>query len=152
MTGQTYRLLSEAEWEYAARAGTTTTFWWGRQISTGQANCDGNHTIAGSKSGEYRQKTVPVDSFQPNPWGLHQVHGTVWEWCADPWHDSYNAAPTDGSVWQGGDATIRVVRGGSFDNFPRGLRSADRGGLSSTVRVHFLGFRVVRSVPFPRTL
>ena len=88
-TGKTYRLLSEAEREYVARAGTTTPFWWGSTISTSQANYDGNSTYGSGSKGEYRQKTVPVDSFQPNPWGLYQVHGNVWEWTEDCYKDSY---------------------------------------------------------------
>jgi formylglycine-generating enzyme required for sulfatase activity len=85
-TGKTYRLLTEAEWEYAARAGTTTPFWWGSSISTSQANYHGPTTYGGGPKGEYRQKTVPVDSFAANLWGLYNVHGNVWEWVEDCWH------------------------------------------------------------------
>src|SRR5262245_32906810 len=82
-TGKTYRLLTEAEWEYVARAGTTTPFWWGSSISTSQANYHGNYTYAGSPKGEHRGKPLPVDSFAPNPWGLYNVHGNVREWVHD---------------------------------------------------------------------
>jgi formylglycine-generating enzyme required for sulfatase activity len=80
-TGHAYRLPSEAEWEYAARAGTTSAFWWGNQIDPSLANYDGNYTYANGPKGEYRERTLPVESFQPNPFGLYQVHGNVWEWC-----------------------------------------------------------------------
>ncbi len=97
-TGKAYRLPSEAEREYVARAGTTTPFWWGSQISVEQANYNGNHTYNGAPKGEWRQKTVPVKKFQANPWGLYQVHGNVWEWAEDCWHDDYHNAPRDGSA------------------------------------------------------
>ena len=96
--------LSEAEREYVARAGTTTPFWWGSSITPEQANYNGNYVYAGGGSkGEYRAKTVPVKSFKPNPWGLYQVHGNVWEWVEDCWNDSYSGAPADGSAWTTGD-------------------------------------------------
>ena len=134
-TGQPYRLLSEAEWEYCCRAGTSTHFWWGDEISIQQANYDGNYTFGKGSKGEYRQKTLPVESFQPNPWGLYQVHGNVWEWCQDCWNDNYHNAPADGSAWTTGDCSRRVLRGGSWSNNPQYLRSADplqeRRGLPS---------------------
>lgn len=146
-TGQTYRLLSEAEWEYAARAGTTTPFWWGSSITTMQANYDGNYTYGGGAKGEYRQRTVPVDDFERNPWGLYQVHGNVWELCEDVWHDNYNGAPTDGSAWlKGGDASRRVVRGGSWYIYPQNLRSAFRGRNTTTNRSYTQGFRLARTL------
>jgi formylglycine-generating enzyme required for sulfatase activity len=124
-TRKTYRLLSEAEHEYVTRAGTTTAFWWGREITTEQANFSGGGG-----------KTVPVDSFEPNPWGLFNVHGNVWEWCEDIWHDTYNYAPTDGSAWlRGGDDHVRVVRGGSWGSNPRVLRAANRGRITTGRRV-----------------
>src|SRR5207302_6940801 len=85
-TGKSYRLLSETEREYVTRAGRSTPFWWGPSISTSQANYNGNYTYGGGSKGEYREKTVPVASFQPNPWGLYQVHGNVWEWTEDCYH------------------------------------------------------------------
>ncbi len=144
-TGQTYRLLSEAEWEYCCRAGTTTHFWWGDEISTEQANYNGNYTFGKGSKGEYRQKTVPVDSFQPNPWGLYQVHGNVWEWCADCWNDNYHNAPTDGSAWATGDCGRRVLRGGSWFNYPQHLRAAYRYRYLAGYRDGNCGFRVART-------
>jgi len=145
-TGKTYRLLTEAEWEYIARAGTSTPFWWGTSISTGQANYNGNYTYGGGPKGEYRQKTVPVDSFAANPWGLYNVHGNVWEWVQDCWNGSYNGAPVDGSAWPTGDCGRRVLRGGSWSYVPGGLRAAVRSGDSSGVRYVNIGFRVGRTL------
>ena len=114
-SGQTYRLLSEAEREYAARGGTQTAFWWGDSINTAQANYAGTGTsYNGSPKGEYRQATVPVNSFSPNPFGLYNVHGNVWEWVEDCWSENYSGAPTDGSAWTTGDCRYRVLRGGSW--------------------------------------
>jgi formylglycine-generating enzyme required for sulfatase activity len=108
LTGKPYRLLTEAEWEYTARAGTTTTYSWGNDIGPGNANC----SACGSQWDN--QKTAPVGSFKPNELGLYDMHGNVSEWCEDVWHDNYNGAPTDGSAWLlGGDDSGRVVRGGS---------------------------------------
>ena len=145
-TGKTYRLLSEAEWEYCCRAGTTTAFWWGDSISTQQANYDGNYTFGGGSKGEYRQQTVPVDSFEASPWGVFQVHGNVWEWCEDNWHPDYKGAPQDGSVWAGGDASVRVLRGGSWVNYPKYCRSAGRYRGQPSVRSDHLGFRLARTL------
>jgi formylglycine-generating enzyme required for sulfatase activity len=144
VSGRLYRLLSEAEWEYAARAGTTTPFWWGASITTSEANYNGNYVYKGGGSkGVYRRGTVPVSSFAANPWGLYNVHGNVWEWCEDAWHDNYNGAPPDGSAWlQAGDASRRVLRGGSWSYNPGGLRSAGRAGDSSEVRSDGRGFRI----------
>ncbi len=108
-----YRLPSEAEWEYACRAGTTTPFWWGSTITTDQANYDGDYTYNSGKKGKYREKTVPVDQFAPNPWGLYQMHGNVREWCEDCWNDNYNGAPKNGTAWAAGNCSARVLRGGS---------------------------------------
>ncbi len=91
-TGKQYWLQSEAEWEYAARAGTTTPFWWGDTITTDQANYNGNYPYNGGAKGEFRWKTLPVRSFKPNPWGLYQVHGNVWEWVEDCWNGTYKGA------------------------------------------------------------
>jgi formylglycine-generating enzyme required for sulfatase activity len=144
-TGKTYRLLSEAEREYVTRAGTTTPFWWGGSISTSQANYNGNFTYAGGAIGEYRQSTVLVNSFEPNPWGFYQVHGNVWDWVDDCYDGSYAGAPSDGSAWISGDCSRHVVRGGSWHSTPQLLRSADRTSLSTEVRSSGLGFRVGRT-------
>jgi formylglycine-generating enzyme required for sulfatase activity len=148
-TGKTYRLLSEAEREYVTRAGTTTPFWWGAAITPRQANYDGSAEPykGGGAKGEYRRQTVPVDSFEANPWGLFNVHGNVWEWCEDAWHGNYNGAPTDGSAWlQRGDASRRVVRGGSWLNDPPVLRAANRSSVASVNRYFDLGFRLARTL------
>jgi formylglycine-generating enzyme required for sulfatase activity len=132
ITGQPYRLPTEAEWEYAARAGTTTSFWWGSSIAPVQANYNGNYVYkGGGNKGEYRLGTAPVDSFAPNPWGLYNVHGNVWEWCEDIGHSSYEGAPTDGSAWIKEGQNGRVVRGGAWNDYPRNLRAAVRGRISA---------------------
>ncbi len=147
-TGQAYRLPSEAEWEYACRAGTTSPFWWGSSISTGQANYDGTGTYGGGPKGEYRKRTVPVDSFAPNPWGLYQVHGNVWEWCADNWHGNYTGdPPTDGSTWEGGNAIVFASCAAvAWYYTPEVLRSADRDRNRPDVRDDSVGFRVARTL------
>ena len=145
-TGKDYRLASEAEWEFACRAGSSTPFWWGSSISTDDANYDGNYTYGGGKKGQYRKATVPVESFKPNPWGLYQVHGNVWEWCADPWHENYRGAPEDGSVWQGGNTSLRVLRGGSWSDIPRNLRAAFRNRYTTDDRDNSIGFRLARTL------
>ncbi len=146
-TGRPYRLLSEAEWEYAARAGTTTPFWWGPSITPARANYDGNYVYAGGGSkGEFRKGTVPVNSFDPNPWGLYNVHGNVWEWCEDAWHRDYTGAPTDGSAWTL-NATMegaRMARGGSWNNDPQNLRAAFRYAYIFSGSV--VGFRLARTL------
>ena len=140
-TGKEYRLLSEAEREYVARAGRTTPFWWGSQISVDQANYDGNYTYNGGSKGEWRQKTVPVKSFQANPWGLYQVHGNVWDLVEDCWHGDYHNAPSDGSAWTTGECKVRMIRGGSWINYPRKLRAAYRDNEADG-RYNNRGFRV----------
>jgi formylglycine-generating enzyme required for sulfatase activity len=144
-TGKAYRLLSEAEWEYAGRAGTDTPFWWGSQITPELANYDGNCTYAGSEKGRFRDMTVPVDHFHPNPSGLHQMHGNVWEWVEDCWIPDYWAKTqalleTGGAVTSGASAS-RIRRGGSWMDSPVYSRAAARiwnaaDSMSSTV-----GFR-----------
>ena len=140
-TGKRYRLPSESEWEYAARAGTETAYSWGNEIGVNRANCDGS----GSKwSGE---QTSPVGSFAPNGFGLYDMHGNVWEWVEDCYHESYEGAPTDGRAWTTGCEPARaVVRGGSWGNGPRGLRSAYRDWYWPSVRYFDFGFRLVQDL------
>ncbi len=140
-TGNSYRLPSEAEWEYACRAGTTTPFHFGETISTDLANyrrLDIRRYYSGSygKGAKdiYREQTTDVGSFSPNAFGLYDMHGNVWEWCSDRWHDNYQGAPntsgeakpTDGSVWEAGDSKYRLLRGGSWNYNPLLCRSANR--------------------------
>jgi formylglycine-generating enzyme required for sulfatase activity len=140
VTGRQYRLLTEAEWEYAARAGTATRYSWGDAPGTNNANCDG----CGS-SWDLRQ-TATVGSFKPNVLGLYDMHGNVWEWVEDPWHASYEGAPADGSAWRtGSDPTYRVVRGGSWRNETELIRAAVRAKRHVDVRFDTLGFRIART-------
>lgn len=143
-TGRTYRLPSEAEWEYACRAGTAKAFWWGDTITPDQANYDGSIAYHDGSKGKYRQQAVVVSEFQPNPFGLYQMHGNVWEWCEDEWHDNYLGAPTDGSIWISADHPddSRVVRGGSWNFNPYWLRAAYRTNFMVTERLSILGFRL----------
>lgn len=145
-TGQVYRLLSEAEWEFVARANTDTHFWWGESISTSQANYDGNYRLNGPK-GQFRNMTVAVDSFKANAFGLYNVHGNVFEWVEDCWHDNYHGSPKDGSAWiKGGNCNKRVLRGGSWTFKPQFLRSARRSKNFTTPRMSLIGFRVAREL------
>jgi len=162
--GKLYRLPSEAEWEYGARAGTTTPFHIGETLSTDLANYNGNLTYGSGTKGVYRQKTTPVGHFKhANAFGLYDIHGNVWEWCADPWHDNYNGAPTEGRVWDGKDVydnyvdnlvnlinakERRVLRGGSWNYVPVGCRCASRiGSDPDNFYNRNFGFRVACSVP-----
>ena len=145
-TGRTYRLPSEAEWEYACRAGTTTPFHFGETITPEIANYAGSSTYGNGPKGVYRQETTEVGSFQvANAFGLYDMHGNVWEWCLDPWHESYAGAPSDGSAWDtDGDAPSHVLRGGSWSFNPGYCRSANRNwGMPDSRGV--IGFRVVCS-------
>ncbi|MBW4492825.1 MAG: SUMF1/EgtB/PvdO family nonheme iron enzyme [Oscillatoria princeps RMCB-10] len=146
-TGRDYRLPSEAEWEYACRAGTTTPFHFGETFTTDLANYNGNYTYASGPKGKYRQETTPVGSFPPNAFGLYDMHGNVWEWCADPWHDNYAGAPSDGSVWNsGGNKDRRMRRGGSWVGDPRHCPAANRDGYEPEIRNGYIGFRAVVSL------
>ncbi len=146
-TGKQYGLPSEAQWEYACRAGTTTPFHFGNQITTELANYNGSSYNNGP-SGQSAEKTTPVGSFPANAWGLHEMHGNVWEWCADNWHENYKGAPTDGSAWmKKNDEQSCVQRGGSWDNDPRYCRSASRLIYNRDDRSFNLGFRVMCEAP-----
>jgi formylglycine-generating enzyme required for sulfatase activity len=140
-TGKRYRLPSEAEWEYAARAGTETPW------SFGNAASDLGAVAWYSENSD--GQTHPVGEKEVNPWGLHDVHGNVWEWVQDCWHDSYDGAPTDGSAWGAearGDCGRRVVRGGSWGYDPVGLRSAGRNWVGADIRYNDLGFRLAQDL------
>jgi formylglycine-generating enzyme required for sulfatase activity len=134
-TGERYRLPTEAEWEYAARAGTTTRYATGDTITEKDANF-------GNRLG----KTAPVGSYPPNPWGLYDMHGNLWEWTEDCYKDSYEGAPEDGRAWVEGDCSYRVVRGGSWFGRPVSLRSADRSGIGPGFRFNDFGFRISRTL------
>ncbi|MEY8251873.1 MAG: formylglycine-generating enzyme family protein [Colwellia sp.] len=138
VTGERFRLPSEAEWEYAARAGSSTKYSWGNSSGRGRANCDG----CGSQWDN--SKTAPVASFSPNDFGLYDMHGNVWEWTQDCWKDSYNGAPNNGKAWQSGNCTSRVLRGGSWGLNPGSLRSANRYNYTATLRNFRFGFRLVQ--------
>jgi formylglycine-generating enzyme required for sulfatase activity len=158
-TGRTYRLPSEAEWEYACRAGTTTRYAFGDSIAATQVNCDLQKTVVvregflgiGRKTerrGSYLAETSPVGRYPANQFSLHDMHGNVWEWCQDIWHDSYDGAPTDGSAWVAGeDDSRRVRRGGSWYFDPRDCRSASRDNVNADFRSFNVGFRVCCSAP-----
>ena len=153
-TGEAYRLLSEAEWEYVARAGTRTAFHFGETISTGQANYDGSYVRISSwsalygsgRKGAYRKKTVAVGRFPANAFGLHDMHGNVWEWTEDCWNDDYQGAPADGGAWEMGDCSRRVLRGGSWTLTPGDLRSASRARNTAGNRYKVFGFRLARTL------
>ena len=147
-TGRTYRLPSEAEWEYACRAGTTTPFHFGETITSALANYNGTVIYQSEPKGEKRSQTTNVGSFPPNAFGFYDMHGNVWEWCEDVYHENYEGAPTDGSAWNvGGESGGRVLRGGSWVGYPRFCRSATRGDFDAGVRRYNFGFRVVCVAP-----
>ena len=147
-TGKKYRLPSEAEWEYACRAGTSTPFHFGETITPDLVNYDGNNPYASAPKGKYREQTTDVGSFPPNAFGLYDMHGNVWEWCQDVWHENYAGAPTDGSAWEkGGDSECRVLRGGSWNLDAGYCRCAARDWFLPGSRWGYYGFRVA---VFPR--
>ena len=157
LTNRQYRLPTEAEWEYACRAGTTTPFHFGETITTDLANYRGTDdeknkwsgSYGDGPKGEYRRETTPVNQFEgANAFGLCDMHGNVWEWCQDHWHNNYEGAPTDGSAWiEGGNSKRRVRRGGSWIHFPWSCRSACRDLIGPGNVNYFIGFRVVCSAP-----
>jgi formylglycine-generating enzyme required for sulfatase activity len=132
-----YRLPSEAEWEYACRAGTTTRYSFGNEISKSQAKFGGWNFIG---------KTEPVGSLPANAFGLHDMHGNVGEWCQDCWNANYHGAPADGSAWTTGDCSLRVLRGGSWGSYPNWLRSAYRIGADPSDQYISIGFRLARTI------
>ncbi|HXR95634.1 MAG TPA: formylglycine-generating enzyme family protein [Rhizomicrobium sp.] len=141
-----YRLPSESEWEYAARAGTDTARWWGDEIGAGNANCNGCGSIWDNRV------LAPVTAFHPNPFGLYGMLGNAWAWTADCWHPDYVGAPADGSAWlTGGDCSKYVIRGGSWNNVPIFIRSASRNGATDDGGEYdyssLSGFRVARDLP-----
>ena len=139
-TGAEYRLPSEAEWEYTARAGTVTKYRWGNEIGVNRANC----RRCGSRWDG--TQTAPVGSFPPNGFGFYNMHGNVWEWVADCWNGNYEEAPSDGSAWLDGRCDWRVLRGGSWDGVPKDLRAANRGWIFTHDRYGGVGFRVARTL------
>jgi formylglycine-generating enzyme required for sulfatase activity len=148
-TKRKYTLPSEAQWEFACRAGSTTPFHCGATISPQLANYNATTSYAGGATGEQREQTTEVANFPANPWGLHDMHGNVWEWCQDHWHGSYveanEKAPTDGSAWMKQSAKKnehRLLRGGSWGDVPRNCRSAYRAGNDPVNDYYFVGFRV----------
>jgi formylglycine-generating enzyme required for sulfatase activity len=150
-SGHTFSLASEAQWEYACRAGSTTSFAFGETLTPELANYDGNYTYENGPKGQYRQETTPVASFNANSWGLHDMHGNVREWCLDHWHPNYQGAPTDGSAWLDGEGlnpennneTSRLLRGGSWNVDPGYCRSAYRNHLQPDLASYLVGVRVV---------
>ena len=155
ITGKIYRLPTEAEWEYAARAGTTTPFSYGDTITPSVVNYVGNYPYGNAQKGKYREKTIAVDELPANPWGLQHIHGNVWEWIADDWYDGYSNKPQqlrqNGSLaWTQSSSGIspstdgvRGVRGGSWDYAARNTRSGDRDKLNRDIRIASNGFRIV---------
>ena len=142
VTGERYRLLTESEWEYAARAGSTSRYFWGKKTGKGRANCSGCKSEWDNKN-----RTAPVGSFPPNRFGLHDMHGNVWEWTEDCWRKSYDRAPNDGGAYLapefGGKCPLRVLRGGSWLNPAWSMRSANRSGIAYAIQRN-VGFRVAR--------
>jgi formylglycine-generating enzyme required for sulfatase activity len=145
-----YRLPSEAEWEYACRAGTETPFSFGAAITTDQANFNGNVGYGGAQpSMVWRKATTPAGRFPANAFGLYDMHGDVWDWCEDTWNKTYEGAPADGAPWRTGDASLRVRRGGSWSIPPQRGRSAMRVRSDPAIRNHIFGFRLARTLSPP---
>jgi formylglycine-generating enzyme required for sulfatase activity len=154
-TGKGYRLLTEAEWEYAARAGTATTRYWGDSRDVGCAYANGADQAARTQvrgAGDWHIAdcqdrygyTAPVGSYRPNAFGLHDMLGNLWEWTQDCWNGNYKGAPADGNAWATGDCELRSVRGGSWEDSPVAVRAAYRVGSPIEIRVFTRGFRVAR--------
>jgi formylglycine-generating enzyme required for sulfatase activity len=142
-TGRIYRLPSEAEWEYACRAGTTTPYYFGEIITTDLANYNGDCTYGSAPKGEYRQQTTDVGKFPANPFGLFDMCGNIWEWCQDEWHNNYNQVANNGSATFSGIKSVKLLRGGSWSYYPANCRSANRNRYTAKTRLYDVGFRVV---------
>ena len=145
-TNRPYRLLTEAEREYVSRAGTRTAFWWGPSVGPRRANYNTNRTYGCEEREPSRGRTLPVDAFGPNPWGLYNVHGNVAEWVEDCANDNYEGAPSDGVAWLDGDCSRRIQRGGGWSRAPQALRSASRGSSGIDQRMTHFGVRVARTL------
>lgn len=151
-TGRPYRLLSEAEREYVTRAGTTTAYWFGESLLPTQANfAHGNLEISSANVGDLRrvnkiERTLPVQSFTPNPWGLYQVHGNVYDWVEDCWNENYDRAPNDGSAWLNANCNQHVLRGGAFSRSANTARSAARLWFGDAHRLIYMSVRVARTL------
>jgi formylglycine-generating enzyme required for sulfatase activity len=146
LPGLELSLPSEAQWEYASRAGTVTPFSFGSNITPDQVNYDGHYSYAGEPKNFYRHETIPVKALPPNGWGLYQMHGNVWEWVQDVWHGRYEGAPTDGSAWETPEAGAdRMIRGGSWRSYAWHCRSAYRRRYAPDYRDSILGFRCARA-------
>ena len=146
ITGKPYFLPSESQWEYACRARTSTPFYFGKTITSELVNYDGNYPYGKAPKGKYRGKTTDVGILPPNGFGLYDMHGNVWEWCQDIWHDNYEGAPTDGSAWEtGSDSDYRVLRGGSWNLYSLDCRCAGRYYGNPGIHSNCVGFRVVSS-------
>ncbi|MFM6218691.1 MAG: formylglycine-generating enzyme family protein, partial [Dolichospermum sp.] len=145
MANKTYRLPSEAEWEYACRGGTTTPFYCGETISTDLANYNGNYIYGRGQKGQYREKTTEVGIFPANPFGLYDMCGNVWEWCEDGSHKNYINAPVDGTAWTNLSVDDNILRGGCWLSNAGYCRAADRNRYSRDNRNGSYGFRVVSS-------
>lgn len=141
-TRRSYRLPGEAEWEYACRARTTTPFYCGETLTTELANYVGEHTYRSEPKGVYRHDTIDVGSFPPNAYGLYDMHGNIWEWCADAWHDDYSGAPSDSSIWQSHPSSLHVLRGGGWHEPPDLCRCAARLKQSAGEAEDYFGLRV----------
>jgi formylglycine-generating enzyme required for sulfatase activity len=143
-TKRKYSLPSEAQWEYACRAGTTTPFYFGGTIGSNVANYNSSCIYGDGAKGKHLQKTTPVGSFDGlNSFGLYDMCGNVWEWCEDTWHDNYSGAPSDGSAWIAGNLNRHILRGGSWDRYPLDCRSATRYKSLANFQHKEIGFRVV---------
>ena len=145
--GRTYGLPTETQWEYACRAGTSTPFSYGKTLTVAVANFNGEHTFREEPRGFYFHSTNEGGKFPPNAFGLYDMHGNLWEWCADNWLDDYSSSPRDNSSYQNKDSRYRVARGGSWHEPPELCRSAARLRISQSDADEFMGFRVVCDIP-----